>query len=254
MIRRLTQIAALSLACITSLHATVYTIDPRHTQGTFSWEHLGFSNPSAQFTLVRGSLHFDPADPTKASVVVTIPLDEINTGVPELNAYLRDDAFFDLAKYSTATFTSTKVEKGMAPDKLKVTGNLDLHGHIKPVVLDVTINKVGVDPRDKNLPMVGFDATTTLKRSDFGLGLYVGLVSDEIRIHITCQGIEAQAYAAHQRSGADEAAKDATQKAKIAKDAKLDADEAAQDAIQKSQMAKDAEEKAAAAAAMPRSQ
>lgn len=250
MIRRLVQIAALSLACVAPLHATLYTIDPRHTQGTFSWNHLGFSNPSAQFTLVRGSLHFDPADSTQASVVVAIPLDEINTGVPELNEYLREDAFFNLAKYSTATFTSTRVEKGVAPDKLKVTGNLDLHGHSKPVVLDVTINKVGVDPRDKNLPMVGFDATATLKRSDFGLGLYVGLVSDEIRIRITCQAIEAQAYAAHQRGDAAEAAKNALQKAETAKDAKLEADEAAQDAIQKAQIAKDAEEKAATAAAM----
>ncbi len=255
MMRRLAQFTALAFACCAPLHATLYTIDPRHTQGDFSWNHLGFSNPSAHFTLVRGSLRFDPAQPTQASVMVTIPLDQMNTGVPELDEYLRDAAFFDLAKYPSATFTSTKVEQGAAPNRLRVTGNLELHGKSKPVVLEVVVNKVGVDPRFKDVSMAGFEATARLKRSDFGLGLYVGLVSDEIQVHITCQAIETQAYAAHQRTAAEEASKDAAQKAAAARDAKQQADDAAQDAAQQAMFTKDAEEKAAAAgaAAMPSS-
>jgi polyisoprenoid-binding protein YceI len=211
-------VAALLLASV-PLHATTYTIEPRHTQGVLRWNHIGFSNPTAQFSLVEGKLEFDQSDPTHSTVAVTIPLANLNTGVPELNEYLREPDFFDLAKYPTATFTSTKVQKGCASNLLKVSGDFNLHGVTRPVVLDVTINKVGADPRD-NVPVAGFEATTTVKRSDFGLGLYVALVSDEIRIHITCQAIEAKAYAQRLQKEAASAASEAAEKAAAANAAK----------------------------------
>lgn len=113
--------------------------------------------------------------------------------------------FFDLDKYPVATFTSTRVETTAMPDQLKVTGNLNLRGVTKPVTLDVTINKVGTNPR-LHLPAVGFEATTTLKRSDFGMGKYVPQVSDEVTIHITSQADEAKGYAALMKADAEEAA------------------------------------------------
>jgi polyisoprenoid-binding protein YceI len=238
--------AALSLASM-SLHATTYTLDPRHTQGTFSWNHLGFSNPSAQFSLVGGSLQFDPADPTRSSVKVTVPLANMSAGVPELDNYLHEADFFDIGKFPTATFTSTRVENGSAPGRLKVAGELTLRGVAKPIVLDVTVNKIGTDPRFGDLPMAGFEATTTLKRSAFGLGKYVGLVSDEIRIHITCQAIEAKAYAKQQQASAEKGAADAAQQAALAKTAQDDAAYAERDAAQQATFAAYAIENAAVA-------
>jgi polyisoprenoid-binding protein YceI len=79
-------------------------------------------------------------------------------------------------------------------DKLKVTGNLSLHGVTKPVTLDVTLVKLGTNPRS-SLPTVGFDALTTVKRSDFGLGKYVPQVGDEVEMRIIIQAVEAKSYA-----------------------------------------------------------
>ena len=99
-------------------------------------------------------------------------------------------------------------------DQLKVIGDLSLHGATKPIMLDVTINKVGENPLN-HLPTAGFDATTTLKRSEFGLGKFVPLVSDEIRVHIISQAVEAKAYAEYLKAEAGKkaaAAKDAVNK------------------------------------------
>jgi len=204
MISRHTLALVLALASC-SLGATTYTLEPRHSMGTIRWAHLDFSNPTAQFNEIEGTLEFDPAAPAKSSVMVTIPLSHLTSGVADLNEDLRSPTFFDLDKYPVATFTSTRVETTAMPDHLKVTGNFNLRGVTKPVTLDVTINKVGTNPR-LHLPAVGFEATTTLKRSDFGMGKYVPQVSDEVTIHITSQADEAKGYAALMKADAEEAA------------------------------------------------
>jgi polyisoprenoid-binding protein YceI len=215
---RIALTVSLAFAC-TPLHATTYTLEPDYTQGVFRWNHLGFSSPAAQFAQGNGTLEFDQADVTKSSVTVTIPLASLNTGVPALDDDFRSTDFFDTGKFPNATFKSTRVAKGAAADQLKVTGDLDLHGVTKPVTLDVTVVKIGANPRS-NLPTVGFDATTTLKRSDFGLGKYVPQVSDEIQMHITSQAVEAKAYAEYLKTRAAKAAadQDAAAKAAAAKD------------------------------------
>jgi polyisoprenoid-binding protein YceI len=217
MIGRFALAAALAVAC-TPLYATHYILEPQHSEGVLRWSHLGFSNPTAQFTLVDGSIDFDQADPARSSVTATIKLANLSSGVPDLDDNLHSVDFFDTNRYPTATFKSTMVERGSAPDKLKVTGNLTVHGITRPVVLDVTINKVGTNIRS-NLPSVGFEATATLKRSDFGLGLYVPQVSDEVSIHITCQGDEAKGYVKRLKEEADAAAQDAKDAARKAADA-----------------------------------
>jgi polyisoprenoid-binding protein YceI len=180
------------VAASAPLYAATYTFEPGHTQGVIRWNHLGFANPSAQFSMVEGTLDFDETAPVKSSVVVTIPLKSMSTGVPDLDEDFRSADFFEVAKFPTATFKSTKVEK--SGRGLKVTGDLNLHGIIRPIILDVTVNKVGTNPRDK-LPTVGFEATAVLNRSDFGLGRYVPQVSDEIKLHITAEAAEAKGYA-----------------------------------------------------------
>jgi polyisoprenoid-binding protein YceI len=203
-------VAAAALLAASPLYAVTYTFEPQHTQGVLRWNHLGFANPTAQFNAVEGTLEFDPADPTHSSVAVTIPLTSMSTGVPDLNDDFKSGDFFDFAKFPTATFKSRKIEKGATPDTLKVAGDLSVHGITKPVVLDVTINKVGTNPRNQ-VPTVGFEAMATLKRSDFGLGLYVPQVSDEIRIHITAEAAEKNAYEQYLKA---QAAREAAKKAK----------------------------------------
>ena len=204
MIRSLARAASLVLVAA-PLYATTYTLEPDYTQGVFRWNHLGFSSPAAQFAQGQGTLEFDPANPTHASVKVTIPLGTLNTGVPALDDEFRSNEFFDTARFPTATFTSTRVEQAgtdrlaHGSSGLKVTGDLNLHGVTRPVTLDVTLVRIGTNPRS-GVPTIGFEATTTLKRSEFGLGEYVPQVGDEIQMHIITQGAETKAYAEYQRA------------------------------------------------------
>jgi polyisoprenoid-binding protein YceI len=196
---RFLALAASMLWAAAPVRATTYTLEPDYTQGVFRWNHLGFSSPAAQFGQGRGTLEFDPASPTRAMVKVTIPLSTLDTGVPALDDDFRSSDFFDTARFPTATFTSTRVEPAAGPDRLKVSGDLNLHGVTRAVTLDVTVVKIGTNPRS-GVPTIGFDATTTLKRSEFGLGEYVPQVGDEIQIHIITQGAEAKAYAEYLRA------------------------------------------------------
>jgi polyisoprenoid-binding protein YceI len=206
MFSRIAVAAALAFASM-PLAATTYTLEPDYTQGIFRWNHLGFSNPAAQVSQGAGKIEFDAARPSESKIEVTIPLSTLNTGVPALDEHMRSEDFFEVAKFPTATFKSTRVERGATADRLRVTGDLTLHGMTHPVILDARIVKIGINPRT-DLPTVGFDATTTIKRSAFGLGAYVPQVSDEIELHVITQAVEAKAQAEYlkkqeaQRNGA----------------------------------------------------
>ena len=163
-----------------------YKLDPGHTMVLFSWNHFGYSNPTADFGLGEGTVVFDEQHPAQSSVEVTLPLAGLDTHVPALDKHLKEADFFDAGKYPTVTFKSTKVQP-LGGHKFKVTGDLTVHGVTKPVVLDATLNKVGPHPMSK-AQSIGFDATATLKRKDFGIGAYVPNVSDEITIRITTEG------------------------------------------------------------------
>ena len=162
-----------------------YDLDAKHTQVRFGWSHFGFSHQEGRFDQVDAQFQFDATDPTKSTLAVTIPVASLDTGVPALDEHLKSPDFFDAAQFPTATFKSTKVE-AVGPKALKVSGDLTLHGVTKPVVLDVTINQVGPYPMGGR-PAAGFDATTTLKRSDFGITQYVPNVSDDIALSITAE-------------------------------------------------------------------
>jgi polyisoprenoid-binding protein YceI len=194
-------IAAASALASAPLFATTYSLEPNYTQAVVHWEHLGFSSPSATLGQGTGTLEFDQADPTQSSIKVTIPLSSLNTSVPELDEHLRSADFFDAAKFPTATFVSTRVEKGDAPNHLSVAGDLTLHGVTKSVTFTATIVRVGVNPRT-NLPTIGLDATTTLKRSEFGLGKFVPQVSDAIPMHVIAQAVDSKALAEYEKAEA----------------------------------------------------
>lgn len=194
MFKRLALAAALAAVTSVALAAPVtYTIDPTHTDVIASWSHLGFSNPIAHFGQVDGTITYDAQDVAKSSVNVTIPLAGMSSHVPAFDKHLRSADLFEADTYPEITFRSTKVE-AVGEGRLRVSGDLTVKGVTKPSVLDVTLNKVGEHPM-KKVPTIGFDATTTLKRSDFGIAYAVPAVSDEVRIRITTEASVAKAGA-----------------------------------------------------------
>ncbi|MGK7702223.1 YceI family protein [Acinetobacter baumannii] len=185
---------AVALASTVTLAAPVdYKIDPTHTATVFSWNHFGFSTPSANFSDIQGVIKVDNAKPANSSVNVTIPLSSVNTNVPALDKEFQEEAWFNAAKYPNITFKSTKVE---TKDKkhFKITGDLTVKGITKPVVLDAVLNKQGEHPMAK-VPAIerSCRATTSFNRSDFGLGNYVPNVGDKITVNITTEATAASA-------------------------------------------------------------
>lgn len=187
MLRRPLLASLIALASASAVAAPVtYTIDPGHTQTIFSWNHFGYSHPTANFDKIEGTITFDDADAAKSSVDVTIAIDSVNSHVTKFNDHLKSADFFDAAQFPTATFKSTKVVKGAAEGSYKVTGDLTIHGVTKPVTIDAKLNARNEHPM-KKVPAIGFDGTVKIKRSDFGIGKYVPNVSDEIDIRITTE-------------------------------------------------------------------
>ena len=187
MFKSLTLAAALLLAGNAFAAPVSYKIDANHTDVIAEWNHFGFSHPTARFGQVDGVIVYDAANVGQSSVKVTIPLSGINSGVAKLDEHLRSSDFFDAEQFPTITFNSTRTEAA-GDNKLRVAGDLTVHGVTRPVVLDVTLNKAGEHPNGKRAA-IGFDASTTIKRSDFGIDKYVPNVSDEITIRITTEAM-----------------------------------------------------------------
>ena len=200
-VMKLSRFASLALLFALLVASTVpafaaeqkFALDPYHTQVRFSWNHSGFSNPGATIHVGKGMLVWNDKDPSQSSVSVTMPVASIDTLVPALNGIFQEK-FFEAEKYPTVTFKSTRVQQVGVSDHYVVEGQLTVHGVTRPVTLDATLNKVGEAPMLK-APAIGFDATTIIKRSAFGLGQYVPLVSDQVRIRITVEGVAPEALA-----------------------------------------------------------
>jgi len=187
MFKPLILVTALLLAGNAIAKPLTYKIDPNHTDVIASWSHFGYSRPVAHFGQVDGSIVHDADNVGQSSVKVTIPLAGLNSHVADFDEHLRSADFFDADKFPEIAFASTKVEAA-GDNKLRVFGELTAHGVTKPVVLDVTVNSISEHPRYKRAA-AGFDATTTIKRSDFGLGAYAPAVSDEVTIRITTEAM-----------------------------------------------------------------
>ncbi len=166
--------------------AADYTIDPTHTSVVVSWNHFGFSNPTATFSDATGSISFDEKAPQKSSINVTIPVKTVDTKVAKLNEeFINEADYFDVAKYPTATFKSTKVT-AKGNNQFDVAGDLTIKGVTKSVVFNATLNGMGEHPMSKK-PAIGFDASTVIKRTEFNLGKYAPYVSDEVTLTITTE-------------------------------------------------------------------
>jgi polyisoprenoid-binding protein YceI len=172
--------------------AVTYRLDPNHTLVLAQWDHFGYSHPVANFGQVDGTLVYDADNVAASSVQVSLPLSGLNSFVPKFDEHLRSEDFFDAAKYPNATFKSTKVEAA-GEGRLKVTGDLTIKDRTAPVVLDVLLNKAG---ERNGRAAIGFDATATVKRSDFGVDLFVPNVGDEVKLTITTEAMVPKAEAA----------------------------------------------------------
>ena len=125
---------------------------------------------------------YDATDVTKSTVEVKLPLSGLNSFTAKFDEHLKSADFFDAAKFADATFKSTKVEAA-GTNKLTVTGDLTIKGITKPVTLDAEFYGAGANPMNKK-ENVGFVATGTIKRSDFGMGGFVPVVGDNVELKI----------------------------------------------------------------------
>lgn len=166
----------------------VYKSDPGHTYTAFSYNHMGYSNPIVRWGSQTAELNWNAEDPAQSSVSATIDVASIDTGVPALDDHLKAADFFDAEQYPTITFKSTAVNVN-GSNTAKLTGDLTIKDVTKPVTFDLTINKAADDGFAKAYKL-GFSAKGVIKRSDFGVDLYVPMVSDEVVFTIEAEFVQ----------------------------------------------------------------
>lgn len=162
--------------------AGAYKLDTNHSQVVFSVNHFGFNVYHGLFGGLTGMLVLDPKDPTATMVAIDIPLANVVTTSEELNKHLKAADFFNVEKYPTASFKSTSI--AVSGTSAKITGNLTLHGVTRPAVLDARFTGAGTNPTSKALT-AGFEATTSVRRSEFGMNYALPLVADQVDLRIT---------------------------------------------------------------------
>ena len=184
-------LVAVTMAVSAAAQAGSWRIDPNHSAAQFSVRHLGVSTVRGAFMKVSGSASYDPADPSKNSVDVTIDASSVDTRVQMRDNDLRSPNFLDVQKYPTITFKS-KQSKSAGAGKLEILGDLTIHGITKEVTLDVDGPSAPIkDPWGNQ--RIGASASTKINRKDFGINGASGAVGDEISITIDTELIQPQA-------------------------------------------------------------
>jgi len=181
-------LASLSLVSLAQGEVKTFTIDPNHSQVGFKVRHF-FNQIPGHFSDFSGQILVDTNDMTKSEITATIKPASISTGNTDRDSHLQEKDYFDTTKFATITYKSTKWEI-TGKDKYKITGNLTMLGQTKPVVLDVTYlgEQKGVGPHYGNMLINGWEATGTLKRSDWGMDSGGPIVGDEVDIELSIQG------------------------------------------------------------------
>ena len=180
--------AGLSGAAVSAQAAESYKLDPTHTSVIFIVNHLGFSNFQGRLGGTTGELTLDRENPAASSASITIDLTKVDTGVEGLDKHMQTADFLNVEEHPTATFKSTSVE--MTGDKTAtITGDLTLLGQTKPLVLDVTLTGEGDHPMTGD-HVLGFGATGTVTRSEYGMNYLVPAVSDEVELQISTEFLQ----------------------------------------------------------------
>ncbi|HTS08883.1 MAG TPA: YceI family protein [Candidatus Eisenbacteria bacterium] len=182
---------ALALSAAAAAQAGAWQIDPNHTSAQFAVKHLAVSTVRGAFMKVSGSAQYDPADPSKDSVDITIDANSVDTRVQMRDNDLRSPNFLDVQKYPTITFKSKQV-KSAGDGKLQMVGDLTIHGVTKEVVLDVDGPSAPIkDPWGNQ--RIGASASTKVNRKDFGVNGLPAVVGDDINITIDTELIQPKA-------------------------------------------------------------
>lgn len=178
---------ATALALPAAAATSTWTIDPAHSSAQFAVKHLAISTVRGAFTSVKGSVQLDDTDVTKSTVDVTIDVNSVDTRVADRDKDLRSSHFFDVEHFPTITFKSKKVEQ-VAPGKLKITGDITIHGTTKEAVLEVDGPTAAIKDPWGNQRM-GVSASTKISRQDFGVGASypAAMIGDEISITIDAE-------------------------------------------------------------------
>lgn len=185
--KTLIALALASTLSASAFAADSYSIDTRHTFPSFEVSHLGFSIQRGRFDKSAGKVTLDTAAKS-GSIDVTIDTASISTGLPDLEKHLQSEDFFDAAKYPSITFVSKSLK--FDGDKLVgADGDFTMHGVTRPVSLKIDHFKCAPNPMSKK-PTCGANATTTIKRSEFGIAKYVPAVGDEVKIAIQVEAIK----------------------------------------------------------------
>ena len=175
-----------------------WKIDPSHSAIHFSVRHMVVSKTRGRFTKWTGDIRFDPENPAASSVEVSIDPASIDTADAQRDAHLRSPDFFDVEKFPTAAFRSTKIER--AGGQYRVHGDLTVHGVTRPVVLDATFEGAGKDPWGGE--RAGFSASVTIDRKDYGLewnkALETGglLVGEKVSLDLEVEAVKQAAQQA----------------------------------------------------------
>ena len=183
--KRLILAAVLALAASPVLAAPVaYTLDPTHTQTTFTVDRFGFTTVLGAFTTASGTIWIDEAAPANSRVEAQVTVASLYAGDPTREDHLRGERWLNAAANPLITFKSTKVVP-TGPDTADVTGDFTLNGVTKPVTLKVKLNKIGKAP-GSGKPSAGFTITGSIHRRDFNVGAAVpaGLIGEDVPIRI----------------------------------------------------------------------
>lgn len=185
-----TLIAAALVALPLAAHAEpeAYTLDSSHSQILFSYNHLGYSTTWGMFSGFEGDIQFDQDNPANSSVTVSFPVRSMFTGWEGRFEHFMSADFFGADEDEMVTFTSTSIDV-TGDTTANIIGDLTLNGITKPVTLAATLNQAGDHPMEGK-PWAGFNATATLMRSDFEVGMFAPFVSDEVEIQISLEAMK----------------------------------------------------------------
>lgn len=162
-----------------------YALDPSHAHIIFSVSHFGFSTSYGRFNTISGSLDFDAENPQNSRLSISVEAESIDTNNAVLEGLLKAEAMFNSAVHPTVTFVSTAIET-TGDNTGVVTGDLTIAGVTKPLALNVTFTGSGTNPAS-GIKTVGFDATGSLLRSEFGLKDWLPFVGDEVTLQIAVE-------------------------------------------------------------------
>jgi polyisoprenoid-binding protein YceI len=185
--------AATALAVSAAAQVETWQIDQAHSAAQFAVCHMGISTVRGAFAKMIGTVGYDPADPSKTQIDVTIDATSIDTRVEARDKDLRSANFFDVEKYPTITFKSRRAEAA-GKGKLKITGDLTIHGVTKEVVLDVD-GPTGPNRDPRGNMHMGASASTQISRKDFGVNGTPGGVADDVQITLDVEIVKRAAEA-----------------------------------------------------------